>query len=163
MRALFLSGVLSGVLALVCGCHASSMGKLPEAAGSAAPVEWVIYPGDGEKIPMEDWIRDHPMPADAGFSLHDLSRSESSSSHIVQIRKAEALHTHEHHDLIAIVQKGHGILRMASRELRLGPGSVVMIPRGTPHSFVNESPEPAVAFVVFSPPFDGEDTVPVSE
>jgi hypothetical protein len=31
------------------------------------------------------------------------------------------------------------------------------------HYFVNTAAEPAVAFVIFSPPFDGKDTVPIDK
>jgi len=43
----------------------------------------------------------------------------------------------------------------------LGVGDIVHIPRGAPHYFVNTAAEPTVAFVIFSPPFDGKDNIPV--
>ena len=170
-----MKGFILGLsLLLLCGC-ASASGKGTAAAGrprTAAgnpdvsfPPAWIIYPAEkeGEGVPMDQWIRDHPMPPDMEISIHDVARGETSSSHIVQIRKAEGLHLHEHHDLIVVLQKGHGRLRVGSREMRVAPGSVFSIPRGVPHSFVNESVEPAVAFVVFTPPFDGQDTIPLPE
>lgn len=146
---------------LVCGCASASRSRRAD----RFPPAWVIYPdgGDDDGARMEEWIADHPMPAGAEIVIHDVSRGETSSSHIVQIRAAEPLHVHEHHDLVAIVQRGHGTLRLGPRELRLVPGSVVAIPRGVPHSFVNASDEPAAAYVLFTPPFDGQDTVPVAE
>lgn len=162
----------------LCGCAASAAQPpassaapasraAPHPRGSPAsfPPAWIIYPSDeeGEGIPMEQWIREHPMPPDQEISIHDVSRGETSSSHIVQIRKAEGLHVHEYHDLIVVVQRGEGVLRIGSRDMRVAPGSVFSIPRGVPHSFVNESDEPAVAFVVFTPAFDGKDTVPLPE
>jgi quercetin dioxygenase-like cupin family protein len=44
----------------------------------------------------------------------------------------------------------------------LAAGDVVFIPRDTVHYFTNASPYPAIALVVFTPPFDGKDTVPVN-
>lgn len=151
--------ILSLGLALACGCASAPAPLIQE----PVPAGQVIYLANGQEVRMEEWLRDHPLDPGQEVALYDLSRSESSSTHIVQIRQAEALHTHERHDLVAVLQKGRGVLRMGSRELRLSPGSVAVIPRGTPHSFVNETPEPAAAFVVFSPPFDGEDTVPIAE
>lgn len=147
------------LLALACGCAST-----PRSAAGFPPA-WIIYPAEegGESVRMEEWIAEHPMPPDAEISIHDVSRGESASSHIVQIRNQETPHVHEHHDLVVIVQKGHGVLRMGSRAMNLVPGSVVAIPRGVPHSFVNGSDEPAVAFVVFTPAFDGTDTVPLPE
>ncbi len=170
-----MKGFILGLsLLVICGCASApkrapaSPARAPAAASGRAvvfPPAWVIYPADrdGEGVRMEEWIQDHPIPTDMEISIHDVSRGETSSSHIVQIRKAEALHVHEHHDLIAVIQKGHGVLRMGSREMRAAPGSVFSIPRGVPHSFVNESEEPAVAFVVFTPAFDGQDTIPLPE
>jgi mannose-6-phosphate isomerase-like protein (cupin superfamily) len=58
--------------------------------------------------------------------------------------------------------RGHGYLILGQSRLDLGAGDVFFIPRNTPHFFVNTSPQPAAAFVVFSPPFDGKDTVTVN-
>jgi mannose-6-phosphate isomerase-like protein (cupin superfamily) len=44
-----------------------------------------------------------------------------------------------------------------------GDGSVVFVPRGVAHAFTNAGPEPAVSYVVYSPPFDGTDRVQVGE
>ena len=57
--------------------------------------------------------------------------------------------------------KGSGYLIMDKRRVDLSAGDVVYIPRGTVHYFVNTGRDPAVAFVVFAPPFDGKDIVPV--
>jgi mannose-6-phosphate isomerase-like protein (cupin superfamily) len=35
------------------------------------------------------------------------------------------------------------------------------VPRGATHAFRNESEAPAVAYVVYTPPFDGKDRVAV--
>jgi mannose-6-phosphate isomerase-like protein (cupin superfamily) len=47
-----------------------------------------------------------------------------------------------------------------SREV--GEGSIFYVPRGTVHAFTNATDAPAVAYVLYSPPFDGEDRVGVS-
>jgi mannose-6-phosphate isomerase-like protein (cupin superfamily) len=83
--------------------------------------------------------------------------------HVVQIRDRELLHVHERHDVIALLLRGRGTLRVGSETVRMKPGSVVAIQRAVPHAFVNESRQPAAAFVVFTPPFDGKDTVLVQE
>ena len=151
--------IWSLVLALAYGCAAAPAQGGPK----SAPPGQVIYTADGGEIRMEGWVRDHPMPAGQEIFIYDVSRGETCSTHLIQVRRAEALHVHEHHDLVAVLQKGYGTLRIGSRRLHVEPGSVVVIPRGTPHSFVSESPDPAVAFVVFSPPYDGQDTVPIAE
>ena len=133
-------------------------------AGCATSTQWVTFPssGGGKGITLDTWLKEHPLKADQAVSLEELSRGETASAHIVQIREQEPLHVHESHDATAIMLKGRGILWIGDRKLQLKPGSIVTIPRGVPHSFTNQSPEPAVAYVMFNPAFDGKDFVPVT-
>ena len=41
------------------------------------------------------------------------------------------------------------------------PGDVVTVPRHVLHEFVNESDDPAVFYVIFSPPYEANDRVRV--
>ena len=134
-------------------------------AGCAtSQTQWVTFPisSGGKGVTLDAWLKEHPLKPDQAISLEELSRGETASAHLVQIRKQEPLHIHESHDATAIVLKGYGILWIGDRKLELKPGSIVTIPRGVPHSFTNQSPEPAVAYVVFNPAFDGKDYVPVT-
>jgi mannose-6-phosphate isomerase-like protein (cupin superfamily) len=45
-------------------------------------------------------------------------------------------------------------------ESEVGEGSILYVPRGRVHAFRNESDEPAAAYVVYVPPFDGHDRLP---
>jgi mannose-6-phosphate isomerase-like protein (cupin superfamily) len=83
--------------------------------------------------------------------------------HLVQIRTQEKPHRHDYHDLVAFIQSGVGMMFLGEKSFRVGPGSVVFIPHGTPHYFVNTGPTPAVAVTVFSPAYDGRDFVPIKE
>ena len=58
--------------------------------------------------------------------------------------------------------KGQGYLMLEQRRIDLMVGDVVYIPRGAAHYFTNTAREPTVAFVTYSPPFDGKDIVPVN-
>jgi len=109
------------------------------------------------------WLASHPLPPEQAIGIAELGRTDSFSTHIVQIRDQEPLHVHAHHDLLAILKRGRGSLRLGPETLVMKTGSIIQIPRGTPHAFRNEARQSAVALVVFSPPFDGQDTVPVSE
>ena len=110
---------------------------------------------------LDEWLAAHPIPHDQEMAITELGRTDSSSMHVVQIRRREGPHLHKSHDLVVILQRGHGILRLGSKTLVMRPGSVAAIPRGVVHAFVNTSRQPAAALVVFSPPFDDVDTVPV--
>jgi len=134
-------------------------------AGCATQTQWVTFPVSkgGKGMTLEAWLKEHPLKADQGTGIEEISRGETASAAIVQIRNLQPLHFHESHDLTAIVLKGYGTLTVGDRKLELRPGSIVTIPRGTPHSFLNKSPEPAVAYAMFNPAFDGKDFVPVPQ
>ena len=133
--------------------------------GCATQTQWVTFPDgkSGKGVALDAWLKWHPLPPGQEMAVQELSHGESASSHIVQIRRFEPMHIHKDHDLMAIVLKGKGILTLDGRRLEVSPGSVVSIPRGIPHSFVNRSTEPAVAYAMFTPAFDGKDTVPVKQ
>jgi quercetin dioxygenase-like cupin family protein len=127
---------------------------------------WVRTTTGQELILPDDlirWLSTHPLAPDENIRIDELKRTEEFSTHLVQIRDQESLHVHQRHDLKAILHSGYGVLQVGSQQRALSPGETIAIPRGTPHAFVNHSPKPAVAMVMFSPPFDGQDTLPVSE
>jgi len=51
---------------------------------------------------------------------------------------------------------------MENPRMDLSVGDMVYISRGVVHYYVKSAPELTVAFVIFSPPFDGKDTIPVT-
>jgi quercetin dioxygenase-like cupin family protein len=112
---------------------------------------------------IEDVLRQSPLAPDQNIRVTNLGASASVSHHIVQVRFAEPLHVHENHDLTVYVYRGRGVLRLGAGRIRLKEGDIVFIPRGTPHAFQNQASTPAVAVVMFTPAFDGRDTVPVKE
>jgi quercetin dioxygenase-like cupin family protein len=58
------------------------------------------------------------------------------------------LHRHEAEELI-IVHAGHGTYTVGDTTIEAGPGSVVIIPSGTPHRWENQTQEPLVHTGVF--------------
>jgi mannose-6-phosphate isomerase-like protein (cupin superfamily) len=57
--------------------------------------------------------------------------------------------------------RGHGTWRVGDETLDVGEQSILSIPRGTVHAFGNLSDGVAIAYAVYSPPFDGVDRVEV--
>jgi mannose-6-phosphate isomerase-like protein (cupin superfamily) len=96
-------------------------------------------------------------PGDA--SIVDLGRSAWVSEHVAVVRTAEKPHYHRFHDLTVSMLRGEGVLTVDQKRLAMKAGDVAHIHRGVNHFFRNTGSEPAVTFVVFSPPFDGRDTV----
>jgi mannose-6-phosphate isomerase-like protein (cupin superfamily) len=91
----------------------------------------------------------------------ELARDKGTSQHLVAIRKAELPHRHDRHDLLVVMVRGYGSMSIAGQQKPVGEGSILYVPRGAVHAFSNQSPEPAIAFAIYTPPFDGKDRVEV--
>lgn len=89
----------------------------------------------------------------------ELARDKGTSQHLVAIRKAEVPHRHDRHDLLVVMLRGYGSMNIAGQPKPVGEGSILYVPRGAVHAFRNEAPEPAVAYAVYVPAFDGRDRV----
>ena len=102
-----------------------------------------------------------PLAPEQNLRMQPMLHGEQASTAVVQIRDREQPHVHTRYDLTVLLAQGHGTLWLAgvARPMRAGDGA--FIPRGTPHWFINESDEPAVAVVVYAPPFSGPDQQPV--
>jgi len=108
-------------------------------------------------------LAENPLGASENIKITTLGQGQGVSHHLVQVRDREKPHVHKIHDGTVVMVKGGGYLMMENRRIDMSAGDIVYIPRNAVHYFVNTASEPTVAFVVFSPPFDGKDTVPVEK
>jgi quercetin dioxygenase-like cupin family protein len=116
----------------------------------------------GELAPgLDAFLAAHPIASGANIRADEVGRTPGSSYQLVQVRGGESPHRHAAHDLTVVVLRGQGVLTLAESETRLGADDVVVVPRGAVHWFTNAGRDPAVALVVFTPPLDAPDTVPV--
>jgi len=99
------------------------------------------------------------LPAGEAFRVRELGRDAGTSHHLVWIREAEEPHRHERHDLVVVLLRGFGTMRLGDEERAVGPGSILYVPRGAVHAFRNASGAPAAAYAVYAPAFDGRDRV----
>jgi quercetin dioxygenase-like cupin family protein len=129
----------------------------------ATPHVFVPNPYVAGGTGLEAILAAHPLPPGQNISAVALGRTESCSYHLVQIRDREQPHAHAAHDLAVTVLRGTGRLYIRGEPHLMQAGDVAVVPRETPHYFVNTDAEPAVAFVVFTPPYDGKDQVPVEK
>ena len=106
-------------------------------------------------------LAENPLGASENIKITNLGQGQGVSHHIVQVRDRELPHMHKAHDGTVVMMKGRGYLIIEDRRIDLSVGDVVYIPRGAVHYYVNSASEPTVAFVTFSPPFDGKDNIPV--
>jgi mannose-6-phosphate isomerase-like protein (cupin superfamily) len=124
------------------------------------------YRYDGNPISVatiETTLRENPLPTGENIHVTNLGVGESASHHLVQVRNAEPLHIHRHHDLTVWVYRGVGQMTVGTNLFTVKPGDSIYIPRAVPHRFVNGGRMPAVALVVFSPALAGKDFELVEE
>jgi mannose-6-phosphate isomerase-like protein (cupin superfamily) len=112
---------------------------------------------------LEAILAAHPLPPGQNIGVLALGHTESCSYHLVQVRDREQPHLHATHDLAVTVLQGTGRLYIRGELRLMEAGDVAVVPRATPHYFVNTGAGPAAAFVVFAPPYDGKDQVPVEK
>lgn len=113
-----------------------------------------------EDPPVRDvdaFVRDHPLAAGQKMRMDEVSRDATASVHILQLRGEVAPNVHDHHEEMVFLWRGAGRLRFGDETTPMKAGSLARIPRGVVHGFVAEGEEPAVAVIVFTPPFDGKD------
>jgi quercetin dioxygenase-like cupin family protein len=145
----FTLGVLS-VLGLLLGCTPSNV-----------PYVFLQYGKELRTVDVAKVVADNPLGFNENVKLTTLGQGQGASHHVVQIRDRESPHIHKAHDLTVIMVRGRGFLIMDARRITLAAGDIVHIPRGAPHYYVNTDLEPTVAFIIFAPPFDGRDNIPV--
>ena len=132
-------------------------------ACAPAPRISLQYGTEIKQTEIDKVLAENPLGANENIKITTLGQGQSASHHVVQVRDRETPHVHKIHDGTVVIIKGRGYLMMDNRRIDLSAGDIAHIPRGAVHYFVNTAGEPAVAFVVFSPPFDGKDIVPVAK
>lgn len=133
--------------------------------GCACPKE-KIYSYNETGLYSKTWrevVKENPLGTDENIKVTPLFKDEDSSHFIIQIRDREKPHIHEAHDLTVIAKKGKGVLHVGKDEFPMRRGDIAFIPKGVPHYFVNTGSVPAIAYVIFTPFYDGKDTKQVEE
>ena len=94
------------------------------------------------------------------------NRTSNQSHHILQLEPTSALKKrfHRRHDITLFGVSGHAIIEVERYRHYLTPGTAVFIPRMHNYSVVpHESPGNVTIVMVYSPPFDGSDTLLLEE
>lgn len=129
--------------------------------GERSPAVLDAFLGGRLTLPLDELPERAALAPDQDFRVAELGRDAHTSQHVVAIRHAEVPHRHDRHELLVVMLRGHGRMRIGAETRAVGEGSILYVPRATVHAFTNESDEPAVAYALYSPAFDGEDRVPV--
>jgi mannose-6-phosphate isomerase-like protein (cupin superfamily) len=145
---------LALAFSLLAAC--SDAGREP---GAEPAVLDALWPEGRATVPLAELATRAPLAPDQDFRAVEIARDAATSHHVVSIRTVEVPHRHERHDLLVVLLKGFGTMQLGDEVRTLGEGSILYIPRGTPHSFANHSEAAAVAYAVYLPAFDGTDRV----
>lgn len=124
-----------------------------------AQAETAYFPGHGKDI--EKTLSENALSPDGNIKATLLHSVPGASFHLIQIRRAEKPHVHEAHDLIVMLKKGKGALKVEDKTFDMEEGDWAFIPKNAPHFFTNTGENPAVGIGIFLPAYDGKDNVPV--
>ncbi len=130
-------------------------------ACAPAPYLFLQYGSELKQIDPLKVAAENPLGPNENIKIINLGQGQGMSHHIIQLRDREVPHVHKAHDSTVMIISGRGYLMLSDKRIELSAGDIVYIPRGAVHYYVNTEVIPTVAFVVFSPPFDGQDNYPV--
>ena len=158
---LLAAAVLAGAAA--CGGEPPEAVPEPEPEPAASPAMLdVFFEGTRITAEIDTVMRGANLRPDDNIRTWPLGSDERTSHFLAGIRDGEIPHSHLEHDLFVMVLRGEGTMEMGGEEEKLlGEGSIAYIPRGVPHAFRNKSELPSMVYVIYSPPTDGTDWVPV--
>lgn len=128
-----------------------------------APRFYLQYGNRLSERDLDSLLAANPLAASENFKAVTLGQTREVSHHVAQIRDRETPHMHKDHDVTVVMLRGQGYLMWEKERVDLVAGDVLFIPRGAVHYFINTHGEPAVALAIYSPAFDGKDTVPVEK
>jgi quercetin dioxygenase-like cupin family protein len=140
---------------------AATTALLGAACAPRQPPPTFLLPGPDGAAAVARALTAAPLAPAENIRAEPLLSGAHASAAVVQVRDREQPHVHTRYDITVLLAQGQGTLWLdgVARPMRAGDG--VFIPRGTPHWFVNDGADPAVAVVVFAPPFSGPDQAPV--
>lgn len=129
-----------------------------------APGQALVFADDEAAI---ERLVERAKAAPNGVAVEELGRTEGASVHRIAIVGEVAPHRHLAHDEVVRVVRGAGTFlygdfgeKTVAAEVKAG--WTVAIPRGTAHSYrPAKDAGPTVAVLVYTPPFDGKDRVPL--
>ncbi len=118
-----------------------------------------VFGGKRQTLALEALEARPALGPGESFRAVEIARDATSSHHVVAIRDGETPHRHDEHDLLVYLLEGHGVMQLGEASRRVGQGSILWVPRGTVHAFRNAANDPAVAYIVYFPPFDAKDRI----
>jgi mannose-6-phosphate isomerase-like protein (cupin superfamily) len=103
-----------------------------------------FQPGEGNSFKLGRMTMTFKTTAGQGWNAYTVCEA------IEPPESGAGYHRHRTYDETFIICEGHYDFRLDGKLLKLGPGDVVFIPRGTPHGFVS-GPEVGRQIIISSP------------
>lgn len=133
--------VLMGLTFISWGKDKGWIGRLVQPGQVTSSVEWV------------------EAETKSDIAIRKLRETPEASFQIVRLNTAEKPHVHQRHDLTVFILRGRALMHLDNKEIPVRAGDVIDIPRGIPHWVENKSKAPSEVYAIFTPAFDGKDTV----
>jgi mannose-6-phosphate isomerase-like protein (cupin superfamily) len=102
-------------------------------------------PGEGKTFQIGRMSMTFKTTATAGWNAYTVCEA------IEPPESGAGYHRHPTYDETFIICEGHYDFRLGEKLLKLGPGDVVFVPRGTPHGFISTGPEVGRQIIISSP------------
>jgi mannose-6-phosphate isomerase-like protein (cupin superfamily) len=104
-----------------------------------------FQPGDGKTFKVGRMTMRFTTSESPGWNAYTVCEA------IEPPESGAGYHRHPSYDETFIICEGHYDFRLNDKLLKLGPGDVVFVPRGTPHGFVSTGPEVGRQIIISSP------------
>lgn len=102
-------------------------------------------PGDGQTFKLGRMTMTFKTTAGGAWSAYTVCEA------IEPPESGAGYHRHPTYDETFVICEGHYDFRLDGKLLKLGPGDMVFVPRGTPHGFVSTGPEVGRQIIISSP------------
>ncbi|GBC99518.1 hypothetical protein HRbin17_02043 [bacterium HR17] len=149
--------------ALCVGIVAGAVLSQRSAPSNDAARVWLALPSQTTLATGTEIAARLQVPDGQGIARSLLGQTEHATLMAVAVRTQELPHRHAKSDLLVIVLRGQGKMTVGDRTETVRVGDIVFVPKGVPHFFTNTDRAPSVALVLFTPPFQPGDTVPVND
>ena len=102
-------------------------------------------PGEGKTFKVGRMTMTFKTTAEDGWNAYTICEA------IEPPESGAGYHRHPTYDETFIICEGNYDFLLDGKLLKLGPGDVIFVPRGTPHSFVSIGPETGRQLIISSP------------
>ena len=102
-------------------------------------------PGEGKTFKLGRMTMTFKTTAENGWNAYTVCEA------IEPPESGAGYHKHSTYDETFVICEGHYEFRLDGKMLKLSPGDVVFVPRGTPHGFVCLGPEVGRQIIISSP------------